>query len=65
MEGEVRPSANGYFCDRLKFEYKAAMISNICNVAGVPDMRNKLMPESKSVTYDIYFDVNKGVVKPE
>ncbi|MGI6339565.1 MAG: hypothetical protein ACOXZV_09365 [Bacteroidales bacterium] len=41
------------------------MISNICNVAGVPDMRNKLMPESKSVTYGIYFDVNKGVVKPE
>jgi len=28
-------------------------------------MRNKLMTEGKLVTYGIYFDVNKDVVKPE
>jgi OmpA-OmpF porin, OOP family len=28
-------------------------------------MRNKLITEGKLVTYGIYFDVNKDVVKPE
>ncbi|HEX5669506.1 MAG TPA: OmpA family protein, partial [Chitinophagaceae bacterium] len=51
--------------DRLRFEYGAAMISNIRIAVGAPDMRNKLMTEGKLVTYGIYFDVNKDVVKPE
>jgi OOP family OmpA-OmpF porin len=51
--------------DRLRFEYGAAMISNIRIAIGAPDMRNKLMTEGKLVTYGIYFDVNKDVVKPE
>ncbi len=50
--------------DRLRFEYGAAMISNIRIAVGAPDMRNKLMTEGKLVTYGIYFDVNKDVVKP-
>ncbi len=53
--------------DRLRFEANAAMVSNI-NIriaVGAPDMRNKLMTEGKLVTYGIYFDVNKDVVKPE
>ena len=51
--------------DRLRFESGAAMISNVRIAVGAPDMRNKLMTEGKLVTYGIYFDVNKDVVKPE
>jgi outer membrane protein OmpA-like peptidoglycan-associated protein len=51
--------------DRLRFEYGAVMVSNIRIAVGAPDMRNKLMTEGKLVTYGIYFDVNKDVVKPE
>lgn len=57
-EGCVKP-------DRLRFENGAAMLSNIRIAVGAPDMRNKLMTEGKLVTYGIYFDVNKDVVKPE
>lgn len=51
--------------DRIRFEEDAAMISNIRIAVGAPDTRNKLMTEGKLVTYGIYFDVNKDVVKPE
>jgi len=51
--------------DRIRFEYGAAMISNLRVAVGAPDMRNKLMTEGKLVTYGIYFDVNKDIVKPE
>jgi len=51
--------------DRLRFEDGAAMVSNIRIAVGAPDMRNKLLTEGKLVTYGIYFDVNKDVVKPE
>lgn len=51
--------------DRLRFEYGAAMITNVRIAVGAPDMRNKLMTDGKLVTYGIYFDVNKDVVKPE
>ncbi|HMT73025.1 MAG TPA: OmpA family protein [Chitinophagaceae bacterium] len=51
--------------DRLRFEANAAMISNIRIAVGAPDMRNKLMTEGKIVSYGIYFDVNKDVVKPQ
>ncbi len=51
--------------DRIRFEDGAAMISNIRIAVGAPDMRNKLMTDGKLVTYGIYFDVNKDVVKPE
>jgi OmpA-OmpF porin, OOP family len=51
--------------DRIRFESGAGMVSNIRIAVGNPDMRNKLMTEGKLVTYGIYFDVNKDVVKPE
>ncbi len=51
--------------DRIRFEYGAAMISNVRIAVGAPDTRNKLITEGKLVTYGIYFDVNKDVVKPE
>lgn len=40
-------------------------IGNFRIAAGAPDVRNKLMKEGKLVSYGIYFDVNKDVVKPE
>lgn len=51
--------------DRLRFQDGAAMVSNVRIAIGAPDMRNKLITEGKLVTYGIYFDVNKDVVKPE
>ncbi len=51
--------------DRLRFESGAAMVTNIRIAVGAPDMRNKLMTEGKLITYGIYFDVNKDIVKPE
>jgi len=51
--------------DRIRFEYGAALVSNIKIAVGAPDMRSKLITEGKLVTYGIYFDVNKDVVKPE
>ena len=41
------------------------MVTNIRIAVGAPDTRNKLLTEGKLVTYGIYFDVNKDVVKPE
>jgi outer membrane protein OmpA-like peptidoglycan-associated protein len=40
-------------------------ISNIKLTTASPDTRNKLLEEGKLITYGIYFDVNKDVVKPE
>ncbi len=51
--------------DRIRFQQGAAMISNIRIAVGAPDMRSKLITEGKLVSYGIYFDVNKDVVKPE
>lgn len=50
--------------DRLRFEQGAAMVSNIRVAIGNPDLRNKLLTEGKLVSYGIYFDVNKDMVKP-
>jgi OmpA-OmpF porin, OOP family len=51
--------------DRIRFENGAAMIGNIRIAVGAPDTRSKLITEGKLVSYGIYFDVNKDVVKPE
>ena len=51
--------------DRIRFEDGAAMVSNIRIAVGAPDTRNKLLTEGRVVTYGIYFDINKDVVKPE
>jgi len=58
----------GYKCNQMRFElWESAipMITNFRIAAGLPDMRNKLITDGKLVTYGIYFDVNKDVVKPE
>jgi outer membrane protein OmpA-like peptidoglycan-associated protein len=40
-------------------------ISNIRITDAAPDMRSKLITEGKLVSYGIYFDLNKDIVKPE
>jgi len=57
-------STNSKF-DRFRIDDGAGLISNVRIAVGAPDMRNKLMTDGKLVTYGIYFDVNKDVVKPE
>ena len=54
-----------YKIDRIRFEEGAALVSNIRIATGLPDMRSKLITEGKLISYGIYFDVNKDVVKPE
>jgi OmpA-OmpF porin, OOP family len=41
------------------------LISNIRVAAGLGDARSKLIKEGKLVSYGIYFDTNKDVLKPE
>jgi OmpA-OmpF porin, OOP family len=58
----------GFKCNMMRFElWQSAnpMITNFRVAAGLPDTRNKLLTEGKLVSYGIYFDVNKDVVKPE
>ncbi len=43
----------------------SSYVTNIKITTASPDTRNKLLTEGKLVTYGIYFDVNKDVVKPE
>jgi outer membrane protein OmpA-like peptidoglycan-associated protein len=55
---------------RLAFQlYRGAScssyITNVKITTASPDTRNKLLTEGKLVTYGIYFDVNKDIVKPE
>jgi outer membrane protein OmpA-like peptidoglycan-associated protein len=58
----------GYKYNMLRFEMggeSKPFIANFRVAAGLPDTRNKLITEGRLVTYGIYFDVNKDVVKPE
>ena len=57
----------GYKYNILRYELgdSKPLISNFRVAAGLPDTRNKLITEGKLVTYGIYFDVNKDIVKPE
>jgi outer membrane protein OmpA-like peptidoglycan-associated protein len=43
----------------------SSYVTNIKITSASPDMRSKLLTEGKLVSYGIYFDVNKDVVKPE
>jgi OOP family OmpA-OmpF porin len=58
----------GMQLNQMRFElWESAipMVTNFRIAAGLPDMRSKLITEGKLVSYGIYFDVNKDVVKPE
>jgi outer membrane protein OmpA-like peptidoglycan-associated protein len=43
----------------------SSYISNLRITSASPDMRSKLITDGKLVSYGIYFDVNKEIVKPE
>ena len=49
----------------IRFSGGSPMITNFRVATGLTDMRSKLLTEGKLVSYGIYFDVNKDVVKPE
>ncbi len=58
----------GFQANQMRFELwnsSNPMINNFRIAAGLPDMRSKLITEGKLVSYGIYFDVNKDIVKPE
>lgn len=58
----------GFLANMLRFELWGAgspMISNFRVAVGLPDIRSKLITEGKLISYGIYFDINKDVVKPE
>ena len=57
--------SKNYKYNMIRFDRGVAMIGNVRVATGLPDMRNKLMTDGKLVSYGIYFDVNKDVVKPE
>lgn len=45
--------------------YGTPYVTNLKVTTASPDTRSKLITEGKLVSYGIYFDVNKDVVKPE
>ena len=54
------------FCFRLSRGASCgSYISNFRITDASPDIRSKLLTDGKLVSYGIYFDVNKDVVKPE
>lgn len=58
----------GLLCNQMRFEMWESgnpMVTNFRVATGLPDMRSKLITEGKLVSYGIYFDVNKDLVKPE
>lgn len=54
-----------YKYNMIRFDGGVPMIGNFRIAAGLPDLRNKLLTEGKLISYGIYFDVNKDVVKSE
>jgi len=51
--------------NKIRFEDGTPLISNIRVAVGAPDMRSKLLTDGKIVSYGIYFDSGKDVVKGE
>ncbi|HLO91101.1 MAG TPA: OmpA family protein [Lentimicrobium sp.] len=60
-----RALSKGIKYNMIRFDSGTPLFTNLRVAVGAPDMRNKLLTEGKLVTYGIYFDVNKDVVKPE
>ena len=49
----------------IRFDTGTPLVANVRVATGLPDMRSKLLTEGKLISYGIYFDVNKDVVKSE
>ena len=61
----ILPLGFKYNIVRFELADSKPFITNFRVASGLPDTRNKLITEGKLVTYGIYFDVNKDIVKPE
>ncbi len=57
--------SKNYKYNMVRFDRGTTMFTNFRIATGLPDMRSKLITEGKLVSYGIYFDVNKDIVKPE
>jgi OmpA-OmpF porin, OOP family len=57
--------SKNYKYNMIRFDNGTPMIANVRIATGLPDMRSKLITEGKLISYGIYFDVNKDIVKPE
>jgi OOP family OmpA-OmpF porin len=57
--------SKNYKYNMIRFGGGTPMIGNLRIATGLPDMRSKLITEGKLISYGIYFDINKNVVKPE
>ncbi|HRZ96056.1 MAG TPA: OmpA family protein [Paludibacter sp.] len=57
--------SKNYKFNMVRFDRGTVMFTNFRIATGLPDMRSKLLTEGKLVSYGIYFDVNKDVVKAE
>lgn len=57
--------SKAYQYNMIRFDNGTPLITNVRIATGLPDMRSKLLTEGKLVSYGIYFDVSKDVVKPE
>jgi OmpA-OmpF porin, OOP family len=51
--------------NKMRFEDGTPLISNIRVAIGAPDMRSKLLTDGKIISYGIYFDSGKDIVKGE
>lgn len=56
--------STSYAYNMIRFDQGTPLIGNLRIATGMPDVRSKLLTEGKVVSYGIYFDVNKDIVKP-
>lgn len=54
-----------YKFNMIRFDDGTPLVTNVRIATGLPDLRSKLITEGKLVSYGIFFDVNKDVVKAE
>lgn len=54
-----------YKFNMIRFDDGTPLVSNVRIATGLPDLRSKLITEGKLVSYGIFFDVNRDVVKAE
>ncbi|MBE0644802.1 MAG: OmpA family protein [Bacteroidetes bacterium] len=60
-----RAMKKNYKFNMIRFDDGTPLVGNVRIATGLPDMRSKLLTEGKLVSYGIFFDVNKDLVKPE
>ena len=66
LPSEFNPNRLAFFA-RIPVQNKSSnlFLSNLKFTTASPDTRHKLLTEGKFISYGIYFDIGKAVVKPE